>query len=276
RLMFQLIDRPVALVETSDPVPLVVTNGTIAFKDVSFAYTEDQPVLTHLDFVIEGGTSCALVGPSGGGKSTIMSLMLRLFDAQSGVIEIDGQDISATNFQSLRDHIAFVSQDTFLFSGTIRENILIGGAEATNDEVVAAAKAANAHEFITAMTDGYDTEVGENGAQLSGGQKQRVAIARAILKNAPIVLLDEATSALDSESEALVKAALDRLLENRTSIIIAHRLSTVRTADMICVVNNGEIVEQGNHAELLNNKTLYSKLHDLQFDTVSGQQDAAE
>ncbi len=265
RLMFQLIDRPVTLVDATDAKNLEVTDGHVRFENVSFAYEAETAVLHHLNLDVPGGTSCALVGPSGSGKSTIMSLMLRLYDINAGTISIDGQSIAGSNLSSLRRNLAFVGQDTFLFSGTVRENILIGRKDASEADVVAAARDANAHTFITEMPNGYDTELDENGSQLSGGQRQRLAIARALLKDAPIVLLDEATSALDSESEALVKSALDRLLENRTSIIIAHRLSTIRTADKICVVQDGRIVEQGTHGELIGLGSLYSKLHDLQF-----------
>ncbi|MEL7543956.1 MAG: ABC transporter ATP-binding protein [Pseudomonadota bacterium] len=265
RLMFELIDRPVQLSDAPGAEAVRISRANIRFDDVSFAYEPEKSILKGLSFDVPAGTSCALVGPSGGGKSTIMALLLRLYDPQSGKIQIDGHAIDAITLRSLRDAIAYVGQDTYLFSGTVRENLMNGRPEASQDEMITAAKAANAHDFISALPQGYYTDIGENGAQLSGGQKQRVAIARALLKDAAIVLLDEATSALDSESERLVQDALDRLLENRTSIIIAHRLSTIRGADKICVVSEGSIVEQGTHAELLAERSLYNKLHDLQF-----------
>ncbi|MEL6423223.1 MAG: ABC transporter ATP-binding protein, partial [Pseudomonadota bacterium] len=265
RLMFKLIDRPVRLTNAPDARPLPVEHGDIRFANVDFAYEPDRPVLRGLDLHIPAGTSCALVGPSGGGKSTIMALLLRLYDVDDGSILLDGQPLAARTLQSLRDGIAFVGQDTFLFSGTVRENLTAGAPDASDAAVIAAAKDANAHAFISALADGYDTKLGENGADLSGGQRQRLAIARALLKNAPIVLLDEATSALDSEAERLVKSALERLLAGRTSVVIAHRLSTIRSADKICVISEGRVAEEGTHATLLDTGRIYRKLHDLQF-----------
>ncbi|MEO0618903.1 MAG: ABC transporter ATP-binding protein [Pseudomonadota bacterium] len=265
RLMFELIDRPVQLSDAPHATDVAIAHADIRFENVSFAYDTEKSVLQNLAFDVPAGSSCALVGPSGSGKSTIMALLLRLYDPQSGTIQINGHDITGITLKSLRDAIAYVGQDTYLFSGTVRDNLMHGRPDATSQEMIAAAQNANAHDFISALPQGYDTDIGENGAQLSGGQKQRVAIARALLKDAAIVLLDEATSALDSESEQLVQDALERLLENRTSILIAHRLSTIRKADRICVVSDGRIVEQGTHDELLAERALYSKLHDLQF-----------
>jgi ATP-binding cassette, subfamily B, bacterial MsbA len=265
RMMFALADRPYALVESAKAEPLKVTGGKIRFADVSFGYSEGIPVLKKMNLTAVPGKVTALVGTSGGGKSTIMNLILRLYDPDKGAITIDGQDIRNVHSKSLRDAVAYVSQDTFLFAGTIRENIAMGADNASEAAVSDAAKAAHAHEFIVTLAKGYDTQVGENGVALSGGQKQRIAIARALLKNAPIILLDEPTSALDAESEQHVKVALETLLKGRTAIVIAHRLSTIRSADIICVVQEGRVVESGSHAELMGKESFYAALHDIQF-----------
>ena len=265
RLMFEILDRPTHLIERSGAGALNVTNGEIAFENVFFSYGEDEPVLRDLSLVIPGGKTTALVGPSGGGKSTIMGLVQRFNDVNEGRITVDGTDIRDCSIASLNQHIALVTQDTVLFSGSIRENIRFGRMNATDEEVEAAAKDAFAHDFILAQPHGYDTLIGENGATLSGGQKQRVAIARAMLKNAPIVLLDEATSALDSQSEAKVQVAFERLSENRTSLVIAHRLSTIRNADKICVIEDGKLIEEGSHDELLSKDGFYANLVNLQY-----------
>ena len=265
RMMFELEDRPLVIAEAEPPVELAVPEGRIEFDKVGFSYREGETILDRFDLVIEPGKVTALVGPSGGGKSTIMNLILRLYDPVAGAVRIDGVDIRDVTFQSLRAHIALVSQETFLFAGTIRDNIAMGRDGATDVEIVEAARGANAHEFIMAMPKGYDTQVGENGVQLSGGQKQRLTIARALLKDARIVLLDEATSSIDSEAEMQVKKAFDVLLKGRTAVVIAHRLSTVRSADRICVVKEGRIVESGTHAALLEARGLYAELFDLQF-----------
>jgi len=208
----------------------------------------------------------ALVGPSGSGKSTMINLIMRLYDPIEGSIEIDGQDIRRTTFKSLRDKISYVGQDTFLFEGSIRHNISLGKPDATEQEIFTAAKAANAHDFILALNKGYETNVGDNGTNLSGGQRQRIAIARAMLRDGAILILDEATSALDSESEILIREALERLTKNRTSIVIAHRLSTVATADKIVVMQEGKIVEEGTQHQLLRYENgLYKRLYELQF-----------
>ena len=243
-------------------------NGEIRFEDVSFSYPmrKELTVLKELSFHIESGKQIAIVGASGAGKSTIVSLLLRFYDLEKGNILIDGNQLNEIEINHLRSHIAVVPQEVLLFGGTIRENILFGKPEATSLEIEDAAKKANAFEFIQSFTDGFDTQVGDRGIQLSGGQKQRIAIARAILKNPKILILDEATSALDAESEKLVQEALNELLKNRTAIVIAHRLSTIRKADNIIVLENGKIVESGNHNELLSNKNgVYTKLSELQF-----------
>jgi ATP-binding cassette subfamily B protein len=237
-----------------------VTRGEIEFREVNFAYRAGEPVLRGLSFVAEAGKMTALVGRSGGGKSTVMSLLLRYWDPETGAMLLDGQDIASVSRASLRQQIAYVSQDTYLFKGTIRDNIAIGKEGASDEEVLAAAKAAHAHEFIEKFDDGDQTQAGENGTQLSGGQRQRIAIARAFLKNAPILLLDEATSELDTESERAVQAALANLREGRTTLVIAHRLSTIRSADKICVVSGGRVLEEGAHEQLMDRAGAYALL----------------
>ncbi|MER9300548.1 ABC transporter ATP-binding protein/permease [Mesorhizobium sp. M0621] len=265
RMMFQLADEPLTLAERPDAKPLLAGPGEIRFDAVSFAYQNGPPVLDRFDMTLAPGKMTALVGPSGGGKSTILNLIMRMYDPQSGKVLFDGQDISHATLASLREKIAYVSQDTFLFAGTIMHNIRLGREGATDEEVIAAARAANAHEFISAQAKGYDTEVGENGALLSGGQRQRISIARAMLRNAEILLLDEATSALDAESEALFRDALQQLTEGRTTIVIAHRLSTVHQADTIVVLEAGKVVESGAHKTLLRQGGLYQKLYEYQL-----------
>ncbi|WP_319532949.1 ABC transporter ATP-binding protein [uncultured Cohaesibacter sp.] len=266
RLMYEILDRPSRLIERDDAVELAVTDGTITFDNVSFSYAADEPVLRDLSFTIAGNKTTALVGPSGGGKSTIMGLVQRFHDVSAGAIRIDGTDLRDCTLDTLNTHIALVTQDTMLFTGTIRENIRFGRLGASDEEVIEAARNANAHDFIERLPNGYDTLIGENGASLSGGQKQRLAIARAMIKDAPIVLLDEATSALDSESEAKVQAAFDRLSKGRTTLVIAHRLSTIRNADKICVIKDGRLAEQGTHKELDAQGGLYANLVKLQFE----------
>jgi ATP-binding cassette, subfamily B, bacterial MsbA len=244
---------------------LQVTEGRIEFRDVVFGYRKDETVLHSVSFVAEAGRTMALVGRSGGGKSTVMSLILRLYDIKSGQILCDGVDISTVTLKSLRENIGYVAQENFLFKGTVRENIAMGRPGASDAEIVAAARAAFAHEFIMGFERGYETQCGEHGMQLSGGQRQRVAIARAFLKDAPIILLDEATSALDSESEQAIQMALRTLCEGRTTIVIAHRLSTVANADEICVMDRGQIVEHGRHGELLAAGHTYSHIARTQF-----------
>ncbi|PLW78191.1 ABC transporter ATP-binding protein [Cohaesibacter celericrescens] len=266
RLMYEILDRPSRLLERDDAEDLTVTNGQVVFDNVQFSYGDEETVLRDLSLTMDGNKKTALVGPSGGGKSTIMGLVQRFYDVTGGSIEIDGTDIRQCTLASLNSHIALVTQDTILFTGTIRENIRFGRLDASDAEVEDAAKNAFAHDFIVQLPEGYDTMIGDNAATLSGGQKQRVAIARAMIKNAPIVLLDEATSALDSESEAKVQAAFDRLSEGRTTLVIAHRLSTIRNADKICVIKDGRLVEEGTHDDLNEKGGLYANLVKLQFE----------
>ncbi len=244
---------------------LEVTNGRVEFRDVVFGYRPGEPVLHSISFVAEAGKTTALVGRSGGGKSTVMNLILRLYEAGTGQILCDGQDTATVALASLRQQIGYVAQENFLFKGSVRDNIAMGRPGASEDEIVAAAKAAYAHDFIMSFELGYDSPCGEHGMQLSGGQRQRIAIARAFLKDAPIILLDEATSALDSESEQAIQKALRTLCEGRTTIVIAHRLSTVAQADEICVLDHGRIVERGRHGELLAQGRTYSHIAQTQF-----------
>jgi ATP-binding cassette subfamily B protein len=266
RMMFEVLDAPLTLTEKKDAVALPKASGDVELKNVRFEYVSGQPVLKDVSVLFEGGKMTALVGPSGSGKSTIINLMMRLYDPQNGSVEINGMDLRDVSFASLREHVSYVGQETFLFSGTVKHNISVGRDNATDEEIIAAAKAANAHDFIMKMQNGYDTKLGENGSGLSGGQRQRVAIARAMLRDADILILDEATSALDSESESLVRDALERLTLNKTSIVIAHRLSTINRADKIVVMDNGEVIEQGSRRELLASDGLYKRLHSIQFD----------
>jgi ATP-binding cassette, subfamily B, bacterial MsbA len=244
---------------------LQVTGGSIEFRDVVFGYRADERVLHSVSFVAEAGKTTALVGRSGGGKSTVMSLILRLYDIESGQILCDGVDTAEATRSSVRSQIGYVAQENFLFKGSVRDNIAMGRPDATDEEIVAAAKAAYAHDFIMRFDQGYDTPCGEHGMQLSGGQRQRIAIARAFLKDAPIILLDEATSALDSESEEAIQKALQILCKDRTTIVIAHRLSTVAQADEICVIDHGRIVERGRHRDLLAQGRTYSQIARTQF-----------
>lgn len=265
RMMYELLDAPETMMEDPEAIPLITGPGAVELSNVSFTYGKANPVLKSLQVVFQPGKTTALVGPSGGGKSTLMNLILRLYDPTDGSVIIDGQDIRKATFASLRQNIAFVGQDTFLFSGSVMHNLLLARADATEDEAIEAAKIAHAHEFIEKMPKGYHTAIGENGSSLSGGQRQRLSIARAVLRRAPILLLDEATSALDSHSEALVRDALEHITKDRTTIVIAHRLSTVMNADQICYIEAGEIVEQGTISELLVNDGKFKALYDLQF-----------
>ena len=269
--VFQFIDEVPEIQDKPEARPLIGIEPGIELENVSFTYGHDL-VLRNVNLTIKPGEVVALVGPSGGGKSTLADLILRFYDVAEGAIRIGGIDIRDVTLASLRAQIGLVTQHTFLFNDTVRSNIAYGGIDQNMDAIVAAAKDAYAHDFIMELPQGYDTSIGEFGMRLSGGQRQRIAIARALLKNAPILVLDEATSALDNESERLVQQALDRLMENRTTLVIAHRLSTVRRADRILVLVKGEIVEQGTHEELLALNAEYRKLHDLQFmDEVSPQ-----
>lgn len=266
RFMFDLLDSlPVERDESKKP-SIEINRGGIEFREVVFRYRPTEPVLRGVSFVAEPGQTTALVGSSGSGKSTIMNLVVRFWDPQTGKILVDGHDISQFSRRSLRDSIAYVSQDVFLFSGTIRANIEMGRPGASDAEIMAAARSAFAHDFISGFPQGYDSPVGEHGVQLSGGQRARIAIARAFLKNAPILLLDEPTSALDSESEREVQRALDALRASRTTLVIAHRLQTVISADKICVVDNGKIVEEGRHSELIARRGRYHDLYQTQFE----------
>ncbi|WP_170394767.1 ABC transporter ATP-binding protein [Ruegeria arenilitoris] len=264
-LMFDLLDEEEPMRESPDAKPLESGPGEIRLRDLSFGYKGNPNVISDMNVTFEAGKTTALVGQSGGGKSTIFGLIMRFYDPDSGTVEIDGQDLHGASFASLRQKISYVGQETFLFSASIMENLRFARPEATDEEVTEAARAAHAHEFISKMQFGYDTQVGENGAFLSGGQKQRLAIARAILRKSEILLLDEATSALDAESETLVKTALDKLTENVTTIVIAHRLSTVLEADKIIVIQDGEVIEEGNLETLVGNDGVFRKLFDKQF-----------
>ncbi len=266
QLMFDILDTTVGEPDSPGAVDLAVGKGNIRFEGVDFAYQAETPVLRNLSLSVEGGQTTALVGPSGGGKSTIFSLLQRFWSPSSGNILIDDQPIADVTLRSLRQSIAFVSQDVFLFAGTIRDNILAARPGATDAEMKAAARAANAHEFIEQLSSGYETPVGELGNQISGGQRQRISIARAFLKNAPIILLDEPTSALDSELEHMIQNALTDLLKNRTAIVIAHRFATVMRADRIYVIANGRAIEWGTHQELLRRGEHYARLYKLQFE----------
>jgi ATP-binding cassette, subfamily B, bacterial MsbA len=263
--IFEILDLPNETNRKSAP-SIIIKEGTVEFRNVSFAYAGDIQALKEVNLNVASGEKVALVGPSGGGKSTFVNLISRFYELSEGAIFVDGMNIQDIDLFGLRSQIAVVPQDVILFSGTIFENVRYGRLEAQHDEVIEAAKAANAHVFIEKLEKGYDTEVGERGLQLSGGQRQRIAIARAILRNPRILLLDEATSALDTESELMVQEALDRLMEGRTSFIIAHRLSTIAHCDRIVVIDSGRIVEVGTHDELLRIESgLYRRLHSLQF-----------
>lgn len=263
--MFLLFDEPYDVKDEPHARDIKVQHGDITFKNVGFKYNEnDKEVLHHVNLDINSGETVAFVGMSGGGKSTMISLIPRFYDVTSGEIEIDHIPVKDYSIESLRTQIGMVMQDNILFSESIRENILLGKPDATEEEMIYAAKLANAHDFIMSLPDGYDTEVGERGVKLSGGQKQRVAISRVFLKNPPILILDEATSALDLESEAVIQEALETLSKDRTTVIVAHRLSTITHADKIVVIQNGEIVEIGTHQQLMNNRSHYYNLYSIQ------------
>jgi ATP-binding cassette subfamily B protein len=263
--IFQYFDLQPDIADGPDAGVLGQVDGEIRFRDVNFSYKEKAETLKHIDLVINPGSMAAFVGPSGAGKTTITYLLPRLYDVVSGSVEIDGRDIRSVTLESLRANIGIVTQDTYLFNDTIRNNLLFAKPEASAEELISACRAANIHEMIAALPNGYDTVVGERGIKLSGGEKQRLSIARALLKDPRVIILDEATSSLDSVSESLIQTAIKPLLRNRTSLVIAHRLSTVMAADCIYVVDGGEIVEQGKHEELLELDGVYKKLYDKQF-----------
>lgn len=263
--VFELIDEKYDIDDAPDAKEVIHVDGNIRFDDVTFAYNEkDQPVLHHINLDVKAGETIALVGMSGGGKSSLVSLIPRFYDVTNGAVMLDGTDIREFKVRSLRDKIGMVLQDNILFSESVKDNILLGKPNSTDEEVLRAAKAANAHDFIMNLPDGYDTTVGERGVKLSGGQKQRVAIARIFLKNPPILILDEATSALDLESEQLIQEALEKLAQNRTTFIIAHRLSTITHADRIVLIEHGKIVETGTHKQLMEKKGNYYDLFQVQ------------
>ena len=246
--------------------PLGAVGGDIEYRDVSFSYNDEETVLQHVNIRIRAGETVALVGPSGGGKTTLCSLLPRFYDTTGGSVLIDGRDVRGVTLRSLRAAIGIVQQDVYMFAGSVRDNIAYGKPDASDEEILRAAKSAGIHDFVSSLPDGYDTYVGERGTRLSGGQKQRIAIARVFLKNPPVLILDEATSALDNESERYIQESLDRLSKDRTTIVIAHRLSTIRNADEIVVIADDGIAERGTHGELLEKGGIYAKYYNMQFD----------
>lgn len=263
-----ILDETPEILNSPNAIDLTTVNGKIAFENVSFYYDKTNEVLNNVNLQIPAGKTIALVGPSGGGKTTLCSLIPRFYDVNSGQITIDDIDIKAVTLKSLRNAIGIVQQDVYMFAGTVLENISYGNPTATFEEIVAAAKKANIHDFIMSLVKGYNSHVGEHGVKLSGGQKQRLAIARVFLKNPPILILDEATSALDNESEQHIQKSLEELATNRTTIVIAHRLSTIKNADEIIVINDNGIQEQGTHEKLLTQNGLYAKYYNMQFENI--------
>ena len=264
--VFELFDIKPEIYDKPNAIELKNVTSSIDFENVCFEYEQDRPVLNNINLHVNKGETIALVGNSGGGKSTLVNLLPRFYDVKSGAIKFDGIDIRDITLESLRHHISIVFQDNFLFTGTIRDNIMLGNPDATEEMLNAAVKSAHLEEVIDSMPDGLDTMLGERGTSLSGGQRQRVAIARAMVRQSPIVILDEATSALDNKSEAVVQKALDALMQNKTVFVIAHRLSTIRNADKIAVINEGHLVELGSHEELINKENgQYKLLYEMQF-----------
>jgi len=274
-MLYEVIDSPPGEPNDDDKPPLSLSAARLQFEDVHFSYRAGTPVLRGMSFVAERGKLTALVGASGGGKSTVFNLILRFYDVDCGRIAIDGQNIADVSRRSLRQHIAYVGQIVHLFRGSIRDNIALGKIGASEAEIVAAAKAAHAHDFILGFPAGYDAPVGEHGLQLSGGQRQRIAVARALIRNAPIILLDEATASLDSESERAVQEAIGELCKGRTTLVIAHRLSTIMHADCIHVVEDGLIVESGRHEDLLRKGGRYASFYRLQLKEQSSEREPA-
>ena len=266
RRFLDIIETEPEIVDEENAVPIQNSQGDISYNDVSFSYEDNEIVLNHINFKIESGKSVALVGPSGGGKTTICSLLPRFYDITGGTITIGNQNVREMTLESLRNSIGIVQQDVYLFGGTVKENIAYGKPDASMDEIIQAAKKANIHDFIMGLPDGYDTFVGERGTRLSGGQKQRISIARVFLKNPPILILDEATSALDNESERHIQKSLEALSKNRTTITIAHRLSTIKNADEILVVYDHTIRERGSHRELMEKDGIYARYYKMQFE----------
>ena len=262
--IYQLLDNKDFIVNKEGSKEFEIKNADVQLKNLSFKYPDGTKALKNINASIEGGTKVALVGPSGGGKSTFINLIPRFYDPQEGHVEIDNQNIKDVTIQSLRKHIAMVSQDVILFDDTVKANIAYGNIEATEKEILEASRQANCHEFIEGLKDKYETNIGENGVKLSGGQKQRISIARAILKKSSIILLDEATSSLDTESEKKVQDAINNLTESKTTIIIAHRLSTISKVDKILVIKEGELIEEGNHKNLIDNSIIYKRLYEQQ------------
>jgi ATP-binding cassette, subfamily B, bacterial MsbA len=267
--VFEIMDQPPQVVERPGAGELPPFSGEIEYRGVSFSYGRN-PVLEGLDLKVKRGQVVAIVGSSGAGKSTLVNLLPRFYDVTAGSLLVDGTDVREVKLASLRSQIGLVTQEVILFDDTVRNNIAYGRSDIPLERVIEAARAAHAHEFIETLPQGYDTPLGESGHRLSQGQRQRLSIARALLKNSPILILDEATSSLDSESEAEVQAALENLMQGRTVFVIAHRLSTVRRADVILVLDHGRIVERGPHAELLARSGVYARLHHLQFRDEAG------